>query len=193
VLVASSNFLVPGPTFIVEWVIFIAVLGFLAKWVLPPLNRVMQARQERIERAISEAEEARARARELEEQQRRALEEARQEARSLKDEATRVGEQLRQELQRKGEEEYQRLVARASADIEASARKAAEQLRGQVATLVIAVTERVLGEGITIPDQRRLVEEAIAELEALGTGEREGLLAGSGQAYAKSPGRGRGL
>lgn len=167
-LVASSNFLVPGPTFVVELAIFLIVLWALAKWVLPPLNRMMDARQQAIARSLSDAEEARARARALEEQHQKLLEQGREEARQLKDEAARVGEQLRQELQRKGEEEYQRLVARAGADIEASARKAAEELRGQVAGLVVTVTERVLGQGIVLADQQRLIDAAIAEVEAQG-------------------------
>jgi F-type H+-transporting ATPase subunit b len=182
VLVASSNFLVPNLTFVVEWVIFLLVIGIIAKYILPYINKALESRQQSIARSLEEAEEARARARQLEDEQRQALEAARQEARTLKDEATKVGEQLRQELQKKGEDEYQRLVARAGADIEASARKAAEALRGQVADLVIAVTERVLGEGISLADQQHLVGQAIAEVEAAsgpGAAQGQGALAGS--------------
>lgn len=164
--VAASNFLVPGPTFVVELAIFLGVLWALSKWVLPPLNRMMETRQQTIERSLSEADEAKKRAQELETQQQKMLEHGREEARQLKDEAARVGEQLRQELQKRGEEEYQRLVARAGADIEAAARKAGEELRSQVAGLVMTVAERVLGEGVTVADQQRLIDNAIAEVEA---------------------------
>ncbi len=165
-LVATSNFLVPGPTFVVELAIFLIVLYALAKWVLPPLNKAMEARQQTIERSLGEADEAKKRAEELEDQHTKMLEQGREESRQLKDEAARVGEQLRQDLQKRGEEEYQRLVARASVDIDAAARRASEELRAQVAGLVMEVTERVLGEGITIADQQHLVDNAIAELEA---------------------------
>jgi F-type H+-transporting ATPase subunit b len=170
VLVAASNFLVPNATFVVELLIFLVVLGVLAKWVLPYLNKAIEGRQESIERSIGEAEQARQRAHELEEQQRRALEQSREEARALKEEAGRVGEQLRQELQKKGEEEYQRLVARATSDIEASARKAAEELKGQVAGLVATVVERVLGEGVSLADHHRIIDGAIADVEAQAAG-----------------------
>ncbi|HTV11777.1 MAG TPA: F0F1 ATP synthase subunit B [Acidimicrobiales bacterium] len=165
-LIASSNFLVPNATFIVELAIFLLVLWILARYVLPPLNRVMGARQQAIERAIEEADDAKKRALEVEEQQRKALEEARQEARAMRDEAAKLGDQLRQELQKRGEDEYQRLVTLASADIEASARKAAEQLRTEVAELVMTVVERVLGAGLTLADQQRLIDQAIAEVES---------------------------
>ena len=184
-LLASSNFLVPNDTFVVELVIFLLVLWFLARYVLPPLNRVMEARQATIERNITDAEEAKERAHELEQQQRQELEEARQAARAMRDEAAKLGDQLRQELQHKGEEEYQRLVARAGADIEASTRKAAEQLRGEMAGLVMTVVERVLGEGITLADQARLIAGAIAEVEAQASAGRVG--AGLGTTGAAGP------
>lgn len=170
-LLASSNFLVPNTTFIVELVIFLAVLGVLAKYVLPYLNRALDDRQQAIERNIREAAEAKARAQELEEQRAHQLAQGREEARRLREEASKVGEQLRQELQKKGEEDYQRLVARAGADIEASVRKAAEELRAQMSELVVAVVERVLSQGISVSDQQRLVDQAIAEVEALSSAE----------------------
>jgi F-type H+-transporting ATPase subunit b len=166
-LLASSNFLVPNTTFIVELVIFLVVLGVLAKYVLPYLNRALDDRQQAIERNIREADEAKARAQELEEQRAHQLAQGREEARRLREEASKVGEQLRQELQKKGEEDYQRLVARAGADIEASVRKAAEELRTQMSELVVAVVERVLSQGVSVRDQQRLVDQAIAEVEAL--------------------------
>lgn len=170
-MLASSNFLVPNTTFIVELVIFLAVLGVLAKYVLPYLNRALDDRQQAIERNIREADEAKARAQELEEQRAHQLAQGREEARRLREEASKVGEQLRQELQKKGEEDYQRLVARAGADIEASVRRAAEELRAQMSELVVAVVERVLSQGISVSDQQRLVDQAIAEVEALSSAE----------------------
>lgn len=177
-LLASSNFLVPNTTFIVELVIFLIILWAVAKYILPPISRAMDDRQKAIQRSISEAEEAKARAQELEEQRTRHLAQGREEARRLRDEAAKIGEQLRQELQKKGEEDYQRLVASAGADIEASVRKATEDLRAQMSELVVAVVERVLSEGISVSDQHRLIDQAIAEVEALSSAEAATPVAG---------------
>jgi F-type H+-transporting ATPase subunit b len=149
----------------VELAIFLATLWALSKWVLPFVNGIMDTRQQAIARNISDAEEAKTRALELEEQHKKLLEEGRAEARSLKDEASKIGEQLREELRKQGEEEYRRLVDRASSDIDAASRRAAEELRVQVAGLVMDVVERVLGEGITLRDQEKLVEMATADIE----------------------------
>lgn len=190
-LVASSNFLVPGPTFVVELAIFLIVLWALNKWVLPIVNRAMQDRQQTIERSLTEAEEATKRAHDLEEQRERILEQGRAEARALKDEAARVGEQLREQLRTQGEEEYERLMSRASSDIEASARRAAEELRAQVAGLVIAVVERVLDEGVSSVVHAQLIERAIGEVEAQAAAEGQGSSrpANAGAATATRAGR----
>ena len=164
-IVATSNFLVPNGTFIVELVIFLLLIGVLAKWIIPPINKAMDARLEKIERSISEAEEAKRRAAELEEQYQKTLEQGRAEARALKDEAAKIGEQLRAELRQQGEEEYRRLLERANQDIDASTRRAAEELRTEVAGLVMAVVEKVLGEGLTVTDQEQLVQQAIDEID----------------------------
>jgi F-type H+-transporting ATPase subunit b len=165
VLVASSNFLVPNATFIVELVIFLLLLGVLAKWIVPPINKALDDRMEKIQRDISDAEDAKRQARELEDQYQKTLEQGRAEARALRDEAAKLGEQVREELRKQGEEEYRRLMERAAQDIDASARRATEQLRGEVAGLVMAVVERVLGDGISIDNQEQLVQRAIGEIE----------------------------
>jgi F-type H+-transporting ATPase subunit b len=170
VLVATSNFLVPNWTFVVELVIFLLVLAILARYILPPVNRAMENRQKQIEQNINDAEEARQKARELEDLQQKTLEQGRAEARALKDEAAKLGEQLREELRKQGEDEYRRLVERAAQDIDASTRRAAEELRTQVAGLVMVVVERVLGEGITVAGQEQLVDRAIAEIERQAAG-----------------------
>ena len=58
----SGNFLIPNGTFVVELVIFLVVLGVVAKWILPPLQNVSEARRVRIRTALEEAEQARAEA-----------------------------------------------------------------------------------------------------------------------------------
>lgn len=185
-LVATSNFLVPGPTFFVELAIFLLVLWVLSKYVLPPINRMVETRQKTIERNIADAADAQRRASELEEERKKALEEARHEARSIRDDAAKAGEQLRRDLQGKGEEEYQRLVTRAAAEIEAAKRRAAEELRGQVAGIVITVVEKVLVDGVTLTDQERLVASAIAQVEAQSAAGDLGALAGPGAGVAAS-------
>lgn len=165
-LLASSNFLVPNATFIVELVAFLLVLGALAKWVLPVVNRSMEERQATIRQALTDAEEAKRRSEEAEAQYKRVIDEAREEARHLVDEANRMAEQLRSEKRQQADQEYERIITRARGDIDAEVRRAAEELRSQIAGIALAVVEKVIGEGLDAQVQRGIIERAIAEIEA---------------------------
>jgi len=164
-VIASSNFLVPNLTFVFELVAFLIVIGVLGRYVLPPIQKAMEARQATIRQALTDAETAKQRAAEAETEYRRILDDARAQSRSIVDEAGRLAEQLRADRRAQAEEEYQRLLSRATADIEAAARRASEELRRQSADLVIAVVEKVV-EGLDASAHRDLIDRTIAEVEA---------------------------
>src|SRR6202142_3860412 len=83
----GGNFLIPNGTFIVELVIFLIVLGIIAKWILPPLQEVAETRRVRIRIALQQAEQARAEAQTLAIESDRLLAEARVQARGIMDHA----------------------------------------------------------------------------------------------------------
>jgi len=169
VVLASSNFLVPNATFVVELAAFLIVLGVLAKYVLPYISKPMAERQATIRQALTDAEEARRRAAEAEEEYKRAISEARAQARAVVEEANRVAEELRAQRRQQADDEYERIITRASSDIEAQVRQATEALRQQVGDLAVAVVEKVLGEGLDAQIQRSLIDRTIAEVEAQST------------------------
>ena len=50
-------------------------------------------------------------------------------------------------------------------DIEAETRRAIQQIRAEVADLTVLATEKVTRKTLDADDQKRLVEEALAELD----------------------------
>jgi F-type H+-transporting ATPase subunit b len=50
-------------------------------------------------------------------------------------------------------------------DIEAETRRAIQEIRAEVADLTIMATEKVTRKALDADDQRRLVEEALGELD----------------------------
>jgi F-type H+-transporting ATPase subunit b len=164
--VASSNFLVPNLTFVIELVAFLGVVWVLGHYVLPVLNKSMDTRQETLRQALVDAREAKERAEQAEAEYNRVIDQARAESRRLVDEANRLAEQLRSEKQAQADREYELRVGRAAADIGAEALRAAEELRNQIADLVIAVVEKVIGEGLSVDTHRALIDRTIAEVEA---------------------------
>ena len=167
-LVASSNFLVPNSTFIVELVAFLIVVFILARYVLPPINKIMDERQATIRQALADAEEAKRRNAEADEEAKRILGEARTQARAVVEEANKMAEQARAERRQQAEAEYERIVSSAGAEVEAQTRRAQEELRQQAADLAITVAEKVLGEGIDRAAQAGFINRTIEQVAAAG-------------------------
>jgi F-type H+-transporting ATPase subunit b len=57
-------------------------------------------------------------------------------------------------------------------DIEAETRRAIQEIRNEVADLTILATEKVTRKTLDEADQRRLVEEALSDLDFSQLGER---------------------
>jgi F-type H+-transporting ATPase subunit b len=168
---SSNNFLLPNMTFFVELLAFIVILGLIAKYILPPIQRAMQQRQDEIQNALDQAEQAKREKVAADQEYQAKLEEARHEARTVIERANRMAEQLQQDARSKGQDEYDRVVARAQADIQRATERAREELRLQVADLVIVAAERVIGEELDPDRHRALIDQAIA---GVGTGEAAG-------------------
>ncbi|MGH9064899.1 MAG: F0F1 ATP synthase subunit B [Acidimicrobiales bacterium] len=162
---ATTDFLLPNATFIPEVITFFILLGVLAKYILPPINRAMEARRAQIAESVEVIEQARTTEEEARVRSEAMLAEARREARAQVEQATRLGEELREELRRRGREEYERTLARAEVEIERATQRATDELRRRVADLVVAASEQVIGRELGGDGQRALIEQAIAEVE----------------------------
>jgi F-type H+-transporting ATPase subunit b len=169
-VLATSNFLVPNGTFVIELVAFLIVVGVLGRYILPYISKPMEERQATIRQALLDAEEAKRRAVEAEEEYKRAIAEARTQARAVVDEANRVAEEMRSQRRQQADDEYERRVAQAASDIEAQVRQASETLRQQVGDLAVSVVEKVLSDGLDEQMHRTLVDRTIAEVEAQARG-----------------------
>ncbi|MGA2521822.1 MAG: F0F1 ATP synthase subunit B [Acidimicrobiales bacterium] len=169
-MIASSNFLIPNATLIVEIVAFLIVLGFLAKYVLPPLNKALTERQEQIRNALETADRARAEAEETRAQREGIIDEARQQAREILAQANRTAQRLVSEAEDKGQRENERLVNSAQSEITLARQRAVEEVTAQVGTLVLSVARQVIGREIDPAAHRDLIDEAVAVLRSPAAG-----------------------
>jgi F-type H+-transporting ATPase subunit b len=165
----TSDFLIPNGTFIVELIIFLIVLGVVAKWILPPIQAVVGERHERIRAAVHAADEAREMRKGVLAERDRLLGEARSQARSHMDGAMEAGERAREAARARGQEEYGRLMTASRESLEHERARVRFELVRNLETLVVAAAERVLGTQIDASRHRQLIEEAVAA--AAGGGE----------------------
>jgi len=163
-LAADAGVITINGTVIVELITFLIMLAILARYVYPEIVKLAEARQLAIAQQLREAEEARVQAEQRLQDASAKLDDARKTAQSVIDAATKSGEQLRQELKQKAEEESKRTVEAARKEIEAERERAVQSVRNEVASLVVAATEKVIGETLHDDKHRKLIERAIAEV-----------------------------
>ena len=137
----------------------------LRKWIFGPVQKAIDNRRERIRQAIEEADNARAEARKLLEEHRAMLQSARGDAEQILAEARRVAESQRERMKEELEVERQRRLEDTTKQIEAETRRALEQIRAEVADLTLIATSKVTGKVLTDDDHRRLIDDAISELD----------------------------
>jgi F-type H+-transporting ATPase subunit b len=158
-------------TVIVELITFLVMMAILARYVYPEVVRLAEARQRQVVEQLNEAEKARAAAEATLKDAEAKLNEARRTAQSVIDAASKSAEQLRQDLKQKAEEESRRLLESARKEIEAERLKAVQSVRSEVASLVVAATEKVIGETLDMTKHKQLINQAIEEV-ASGDGRR---------------------
>jgi F-type H+-transporting ATPase subunit b len=137
----------------------------LRKFAFGPIQKIIDERRQRIRQSLEEADRARDEARRLLEEHRALMNDARGQAEEVLSEARRVGDAQRERLREELEAERQRRIEDTRKQVEAETRRALEQLRAEVAELTVIATARVTGKVLDDKDHRRLIDEAIGDLD----------------------------
>jgi F-type H+-transporting ATPase subunit b len=163
----SSNFLVSPDVGLMIWTLlaFLAALFILRKFAWPAITEALDKRQRAIEESIDTAERARAESAALLEEYRARLREARTQAEEIIARARKAGEVHERESVEDAKAKREELLAQTRRDIEAETRRAIQEIRSEVADLTILATEKVTRKTLNDDDQKRLVEEALGELD----------------------------
>ena len=165
----------PNGTFFVELFAFALMVFILAKWVIPPINRAMTARQEAIRKEFAELDEAKGDAHKAEDEFKAQIADARKQAAKIREEANEQGAQILAEARERAHSEADRIIEHGHAQIEAERKQAVASLRAEVGTLATKLASRIVGESLE-DDERsnRVVDRFLADLETMETAEAAG-------------------
>ena len=164
-LVASGLIeVVPG---LMIWTLIAFAITFfvLKRYAFGPIQKTIDERRERIRAAVDEADKARDEARELLEQHRQLIAEAKGESASILADARKVADAQIERAKDEAEVERARRVEETKRQIEAETKRSLDMIRSEVADLTLEATARVTGKVLDAEDQRRLIDEAISELD----------------------------
>lgn len=165
-LLAASPLIDVVPGLMIWTLVCFAITFFVLKrFAFGPVQRIIDERRQRIRQAIEEADSARAEARRLLEEHRALMQEAKQDAEEILVEARRIADSQRERMREELEADRQRRIEDTTKQIQAETRRALEQIRSEVAELALEATSRVTGKVLTDEDHRRLIEDAIRELD----------------------------
>jgi F-type H+-transporting ATPase subunit b len=175
-IASSGSFLISPNVGLMIWtlVVFLISLYILSKAVYPRLRTALDERARRIEESIDAAEKTRQEADQLLADYRERLHEARGQADEIVSRARRAAEAHERDAEEDAKAKREQLMEQTRRDIEAETRRAIQDIRREVADLTVMATEKVTRKTLTEDDQRRLIDDAMSELDFSTLGSSEG-------------------
>ena len=165
-MTATSVFLLPNGTFFVELFVVAVILFLMTKYILPPLNRAMEGRQEKIRTALEAADEARAEAAAADDERAKVLAEAREQAHLIVAGAQATSDQLKAEAGGRAQIEYERIVATAQGEVLAVRQHAVDEASARIGDIVFDLVTKIVEREVDQSSHDDLVREAVAALNA---------------------------
>jgi F-type H+-transporting ATPase subunit b len=145
----QSNFLIPNGTFFFVLLIFLIVLGVIAKWVVPPISKVLREREEMVHKTTEDNRRAAQLSAAAEADYRRVMATARREATNVREEARAEGRKIVDEARAEANTEVSSVLQRAGEELTEQSRAVTAELQTSVGVLSTQLASRVLGVEVT--------------------------------------------
>ena len=164
---SGGSFLVSPNLGLMIWtlLVFGITMYVLSKVAFPRIQEALDKRANAIRDSIEEAEKTRKEADEVLQEYRARLREAREQADEIVARARKSADAAKTQAVDEGREKREELLAAARRDIEAETRRSLERIRKEVADLTVLTTEKVTRKTLSGDDQKRLIDEALAEVD----------------------------
>ena len=164
---SGGSFLVSPALGLMFWTLlaFGVTMFVLSKAAFPRIGEALEKRANAVKENIEAAELQRAEADDLLEEYRQRLREAREQAEDIIVRSRKAAEAAVAEATAEGKSKREELVAAARKDIETETRRSLETIRREVADLTVLATEKITRKSLDSDDHKRLVEEALAEVD----------------------------
>jgi len=163
----GGSFLVSPDVGLMIWtlVVFAISLYVLRKVAFPRIAEALEKRQHAIEESIDVAERTRTEADTMLAEYRERLSDARAQADDIVARARKTGENQEAESLAEAKRKREEMMEQARRDIQVETRRAVQEIRREVADLTVVATEKVTRKSLNEQDQKRLVEDALDELD----------------------------
>jgi F-type H+-transporting ATPase subunit b len=163
----GGSFLVSPNLGLMIWtlLVFLFTMWVLSKLAFPRIQEALDKRANAIRESIDQAEKTRVEADKILDEYRARLKEAREQADDIVARARKAADSAKSQATEEGREKREELLAAARRDIQAETRRSLERIRREVADLTVLTTEKVARKSLTDEDHRKLIDEALSEVD----------------------------
>ena len=145
----QSNFLIPNGTFFFVLLIFLIVLGVIAKWVVPPISEVLRARETMVQKTAEDNRRAAQLRAAADADYLKVMGTARREATNVREEARAEGRKIVDDAKDRAGAEVSSVLQQATEELTEQSRAVTADLQTSVETLAAQLASRVLGVEVT--------------------------------------------
>ena len=143
---------------------FLILFVLMKKFAIPPVQKMMNERSEKIRDNLEEAEQVRNEAQDILKQYKRQLADAREESNRIIEEARETAENLRRDMLQRAEDQVAELRERSREEIRAAQERATSELQSRVGTMAIELAEKVVEQSLNRDANMRLIERYIEQV-----------------------------
>lgn len=165
-VLASSNFLLPNWTFVVELIVFLLILLVLHRYIVPPVQKAMRERQEIIRQQMADSDKSKELLQSAEDELKSALTDARAEADRIKSEARAEAQRIAAEVRAEAQEQSDRIMARGEESLARQRDLVQRELRDKIGALAVELAGKIMEQRLTEDTQvRGTIDTFLADLE----------------------------
>lgn len=150
--------------FIAQLFNFALILLIFWKWVLPQVSKGLQARTEKIEKSLKDAENITKDKLEFETWKNNETSKSRTEISGLISKAEKEAVTIKESLLAQTKQEQEKIIQTAKLEIEEQKKLALEQVKSEVADLVVMATEKILKKKLDPKTDQELIKASLKSI-----------------------------
>jgi F-type H+-transporting ATPase subunit b len=150
------------PGLIAQFVNFGILLLILWRWVLPPVQRMLDERRRRIEESLAAAERMKTQATETERMLDEQRAQGRAEAQQIIAQSQEIARRIEADARTQAQTDAEALLARARTEIQLERDSAIADLRREFADITVSAAEKVINQSLDRQAHRRLIDDVLA-------------------------------
>jgi F-type H+-transporting ATPase subunit b len=145
--------------------LFGIVLYLLRRYAFAVILRTIDARQDKINKSLDEAQEAAASVKTSQAKAEKTIDDAAAQAREIINRAERLATEIHEDARKEAKVEGELIVVKAREEIDRERQAAVNDLRRAAVDLALTAASRVIGENLSDDRSRQLAEEAVQQAE----------------------------